>query len=277
MSYQTVARVPATSPSRRDGPPGGEPAVSCAEPSRLAAYGEAAAAVDEALGRVVAHLAAGINAFVAGAGELAPAGTDQWISPVAGLRAEVAHLGRWVAGVGACFLAAGGDHDGDGVHAAADSALAGVVGRAALAEHRALLAAELASLHERARTGEVGGAAGGIGVARVLALARLLIDDAADPQAEARYLVAGMGAGDLIAALAELAAGARGAATAGHPAVVGLRDLGYVLSLGLEGDRGRAERWSRRVREAAVLGALPPALTEGLSVAAAGNAPGTAK
>ncbi|HEX6419898.1 MAG TPA: hypothetical protein VFZ77_15460, partial [Acidimicrobiales bacterium] len=274
MSYQNDARAVDTSPSRRAGPPGGPPAVSCAEPSRLAAYGEAAGAVDEALARTVARLESGIAAFVAGAGELAPAGTDQWITPVAGVRAEVAHLGRWVAGVGACFQAAGGDGDRDGVHVAADSAVAGVVGRAALAEHRALLAAELATLHERARTGDP--EAGDAGVARTLALARLLVDDAADPRAEARRLVAAMEAGDLVAALAALAPAAGGAGTADHPAVVGLRDLGYVMSLGLEGDAARAERWARQVRGTAVLDALPPVLAEGLAVAATGNAPGTA-
>lgn len=253
---------------------GGSGTTSAAEPERLGAYGTTTAGVDEALARALGRLEPDVAAFLAGAGDLAPAATTaEWTTPLADLRAEVGHLGRWVAGVGAAFRAAGADGDGDGVYRASDELLAPLVGRAVRSEHLEVVASQLATLHERARTGDLDLTAAEL--ARLVAAARLVVDGAADPGTEAERLVAAMGSGDLVAALTLLSSGAADATGTDHTAVAALLDLGHILSLGLESDPARAERWADEIADHAVFGTLPTPLVEGLAVMAGGNAPGT--
>ncbi|HET9608553.1 MAG TPA: hypothetical protein VFP06_03035 [Acidimicrobiales bacterium] len=253
---------------------GGSGTTSAAEPERLGAYGTTAAGVDEALARALGRLEPDVAAFLAGAGDLAPAAaTADWTTPLADLRAEVGHLGRWVADMGAAFLAAGADGDGDGVYRASDEVLAPLVGRALRSEHLEVLAAQLATLHERARSGDLDLTAGDL--AQLVSAARLVVDGAADPRTEAERLVAAMGSGDLVTALTLLSSGAADATGSDHTAVAALLDLGHILSLGLESDPARTERWADEIVDHTVFGTLPGPLLEGLAVMAGGNAPGT--
>jgi len=252
---------------------GGSGTTSAAEPERLGAYGMTTAGVDEALARALGRLEPDVAAFLAGAGDLAPATTTaEWTTPLADLRAEVGHLGQWVADVGAAFLAAGAAGDGDGVYRASHEVLAPLVGRAVRSEHLEVVAAQLATLHERARAGDLDLTAGEL--ARLVAAARLVVDGAADPGTEAERLVTPMGSGDLVTALM-LLSGAADTTGTDHTAVVALLDLGHILSLGLESDPARAERWADEILDHAVFGTLPAPLVEGLAVTAGGNAPGT--
>ena len=271
MSYQTEVSQPETGADRAVG---GSGTTSAAEPERLGAYGMTTAGVDEALARALGRLEPDVAAFLAGAGDLAPATTTaEWTIPLADLRAEVGHLGRWVAAVGAAFLAAGADGDGDGVYRASHELLAPLVGRAVRSEHLDVVATQLATLHERARAGDLDLTAGDL--ARLVAAARLVVDGAADPGTEAERLVAPMGSGDLVTALMLLSSGAADATGTDHTAVAALLDLGHILSLGLESDSARAERWADEILDHAVFGTLPAPLVEGLAVMAGGNAPGT--
>ncbi|HEX6422337.1 MAG TPA: hypothetical protein VFZ79_02600 [Acidimicrobiales bacterium] len=265
-------------PAARAGGPtgtssGGAPGSASAQPERLGAYGTTAAGVDEALARDLGRLEPDVAAFLAGAGDLAATAAGDWTTPLVDLRADVAHLGGWVADVGAAFLAAGADGDVGGVYRASEGALAPLVGPALRCGHLDALAVQLATLHERARAGDPGLTGGEL--AQLLASARLVVDGGADPRAEAEGLVAAMGPGDLLTALALLSSGAAGATGTDHAAVAALRDLGHVLSLGLESDPARAERWADEIVDHAVFGTLPDSLVEGLAVMAGGNAPGT--
>jgi hypothetical protein len=249
--------------------------TSSAEPGRLTAFGTTAGSIDDALGLTAAALAADAATFFTGAGAFAPPGSaDDWVAPLRSLQAEVAHLGAWVAGVGRAFIDAGTDADGDGIYDAADDVLASRVGRAVLSEHRAYLAEQLSTLCERAASDERDLTPAE--VAHVLAMARALVDRSPDPQAEAQMLIAAMGAADLDTAIRLLETGASDAASTDHPAVAGLLDLGHVVSLGLEGQPSRAERWADAlVDHRTLFGDIPGGSAEGLAVMGAGNAPGT--
>jgi hypothetical protein len=253
--------------------------TSSAEPARLESYEPALAPVDDGFAAVTWRLAADLGAFFVGAGEFAPAGpADDWIAPFVSLRAESSYLAGWVTSVGAAFRVAGGDPDGDGVYdGVSDTALSAQVGRPVRVEQLAYLAEQLGTLRERATAGELHLSPDEL--ARLLAMASDLVASAPDPQAEAELLVAAMGPGDVVEALWLLESDATEATDLDHPAVTGMLDLGYIVSLALERQPARADRWADEIVDGRTAGPGARAfgtVGEGAAVMGAGNAPGTA-
>jgi hypothetical protein len=251
-------------------------ATSSAEPDRLAAYETTVAPVDEALALSTLRFATGIGAFFAGAGSFAPPGSaEEWVAPLLSVRAESSYLATWVTAVGEAFRQAGADPDGDGIYGdVPDDALAPMVGRPVLSEQRAHLAAQLSTLYERAAAGQLDLTSSEM--ASLLAMARDLVDSSPDPQAEAELIIAAMGPRDVDTAARFLGSGAGDATDLDHPAVTGLLDLGHVVSLGLEHQPSRADRWADElVTSRTILGGLSGEQAEAFGVMGAGNAPGT--
>ena len=182
--------------------------TSSAEPDRLAAYETAVAPVDEALALSTLRFATAIGAFFAGAGSFAPPGSaEEWAAPLLSVRAESSYLASWVTAVGEAFRQAGADPDGDGIYGdVPDDALAPMVGRPVLSEQRAHLAEQLSTLYERAAAGQPDLTSSEM--ARLLAMARDLVDSSPDPQAEAELLIAAVGPRDLDTAVRLLGSGA---------------------------------------------------------------------
>jgi hypothetical protein len=250
--------------------------TSSAEPDRLAAYETTVAPVDEALALSTVRFATGIGAFFAGAGSFAPPGSaEEWAAPLLSVRAESSYLATWVTAVGEAFRQAGADPDGDGIYGdVPDDALAPMVGRPVLSEQRAYLAEQLSTLYERAAAGQLDLTSSEM--ARLLAMARDLVDSSPDPQAEAELLIAAVGPRDVDTAVRLLGSGAGDATDLHHPAVAGLLDLGNVISLGLENQPSRADRWADElVTPRTILGGLSGEQAEAFGVMGAGNAPGT--
>jgi hypothetical protein len=249
-------------------------ATSSAEPDRLAAFAPAEAASAELLATAIGRLSSDLAALDATVGPYSPASfaPEECLAAIDEVRAWSSHLASWVTAVGEGFRTAGRDPDGDGVVRVRDRAL-GLLGRAALDDQRDWLADQLATIDERARAGE---SVDPRRLARVVALAHQLVDDAPDPAAEARRLIERMGPADADAAVRIFARAAAGARRPTDPAVVALADLGHLVSLGLEGDQARAAHWADVLtRPDLAVARLPRRTTEALALFGAGNAPGT--
>jgi hypothetical protein len=252
--------------------------TSSAEPFRLSLFGLGVQPVADDLGTGATSVETAMSAFTAGAGDFAPVTSAiDWTAPLRSLRDEVAFLGSWTARVGGWFRDAGADTDGDGVFGTDDEgALSAVLGSPVLAEERLRLAAALATLHERTRSGESGMTQAE--VALLLGQVRSVISASDDPRAEAELLTATMGAGDVVAALLLLEPGAHDGSSAVDVSVAALRDLGHLLSLGLEDQPERAERWADEILTEKV--ASGPvwdigSSVESVAVMGSGNAAGT--
>lgn len=248
------------------------PTTCAADPDLLIGFETAHGTLDETFAPHALGVVTALNAFVAGAGDHAPSveRVEGWTSPLADVRAQAAHLASWTAGVGRAFRDHGLDDDGDGIYIASTSDFL-PLGRAELEEHRIWLRDELASLHERVANGEEIPASE---IAQLLALGRATIDASADPEAEGRFLLGPMGPGDVETAMSILYDDARDADSPDDPAIVGLGDLGYVVSAGLEDQPERAERWLDHLAPTTPFG-LSPEQAEALGLLGAGNLPGT--
>ncbi|HET6950913.1 MAG TPA: hypothetical protein VFI47_11085 [Acidimicrobiales bacterium] len=230
----------------------------------------------ELLTQLADRVDAAVTAFHDGAGGHGGGSDAGAGDPLRGVRDESDYLAGWVTSVAAAFRAAGGDPDGDGVWTAPDAALAGLLLSPVLAEERAAVAAELGTLAERARAGELDLTPAEL--AAVVERARRLVDGAPDPAAAAELLLTPLGAGDLDVAVSVLEHGAGDATGVEHPAVAALRNLGHVVSLGLESQPERAARWADEVVDRRARGPFDRAAgaaVEGLAVMAGGNAAGT--
>lgn len=249
---------------------------SSAEVTRLEAYEPTLAPAHEGLTLMADRLEAAVAEFLAGAGPYASGSAEDIGAPVRDVLDRSDYLAGWVTTVAAAFRSAGADPDGDGVFTAAEAALDGLVVSPVLAEERAAVAGELATLAERARAGDL--TLTPAELAAVVDRARRLVDGAPDPAAEAERLLEHMGSGDVDVAVTRLECDARGATGPGDPSVGALLDLGHVVSLGLESQPDRAARWADELvdRRVTVLDLVPGAAVEGLSVMGAGNAPGVA-
>lgn len=252
--------------------------TSSAEPFRLTLFGLGVQPVADDVGVGATSVEAAMSGFISGAGEFAPATSAvDWAAPLRTLRDEIAHLGSWTARVGDWFREAGADADGDGVFGADDEGrLSVIVGSPVLAEERLRLAAALAALHEQARSGA--SSVTQADLATLMGQARSVVSTSGHPQAEAELLTATMGAGDVVAALLLLEPGDHDDRSAIDVSVTALRDLGYLLSLGLEDQPERAERWADEILTEKV--AAGPAwdigsAVESVAVMASGNAAGT--
>lgn len=243
--------------------------TSSAMPDRLAAFAARHAVIDEPLATASARAVADLSAFAARAGDFGTVGIDGLI-PLSDLRTEAAHQAGWVRAVGEAFRAAGADPDGDGVVTARDADLP--AGPASRSDHLAQLSAVLASLRQRAASGDLSVTADEF--REMLATARHLVATAADPQAVAARILAPVGAGDIAVAVNVLADGPA-PPSGGADSAAALADLGRLLSLGLEDQPARAERWARELTGArAAWGGAP--YVDGLALLGGGNAPGTA-
>jgi hypothetical protein len=250
--------------------------TSSAEVTRLDAYEPSLAPVHEGLTLIAARLEAAAGQFFAGAGPYASGSAEAVGTPVREVLDQSDYLAAWVTTVAAAFRSAGGDPDGDGALTAPEAALDRLVLSPVLAEERAAVAAELATLAERARAGDL--VLTPAQLAAVVDRARRLVDGSPDPAAEAARLLEHMGSGDVDVAVTLLERDARRAAGPDDPSVGALLDLGHVVSLGLESQPDRAALWADDLvdRRATVLDLVPGAAVEGLSVMGAGNAPGAA-
>jgi len=248
--------------------------TSAAAPDRLAAFAAGQPAVDEPLARATWRVAADLADCAAAAGGFGAVGDDILV-PLVDLRAEAAHQAAWVGAVGEAFRAAGADSDGDGVVTVRDADLP-PVGSASRADRLAEVTALLASLRERAAAGDPGITAAEL--ATLLATAHDLVTTAADPQAEAERILAAVGAGDIAVAVDVLGGATAQVADPEDPAVAALSDLGHLVSLGLERQPARAERWARQLTSTLAARALVGGslYVDGLALLAGGNAPGTA-
>lgn len=252
--------------------------TSSAEPFRLSLFGLGVQPVADDVGTGATSVETALSAFISGAGDFAPATSAiDWAAPLRTLRDEIAHLGSWTARVGSWFREAGADTDGDGVFGTDDEGpSSAVLGSPVLAEERLRLAAALATLHERAHSGEPGLTQ--TELAMLMGQVRAVVSASGDPRAEAELLTATMGSGDVVAALLLLEPGAHDAPSTVDVSVAALRDLGYLLSLGLEDQPERAERWADEILTEKV--ASGPAWdigssVESVAVMASGNAAGT--
>jgi hypothetical protein len=250
--------------------------TSSAEVARLDAYEPSLSPVHEGLTLIAARLEAAAGEFFAGAGRYASGSAEAVGTPVREVLDQSVYLAAWVTTVAAAFRSAGAEPDGDGVLTAPEAALDGLVLSPVLVEERAAVAAELATLAERARAGDL--MLTSAQLAAVVDRARRLVDGSPDPAAEAARLLEHMGSGDVDVAVTLLERDARGAAGPDDPSVGALLDLGHVVSLGLESQPDRAAHWADDLvdRRATVLDLVPGAAVEGLSVMGAGNAPGAA-
>ncbi len=247
--------------------------TSAAVPDRLAAFAAAHPAIDEPLACATLRAVAGLADVAAAAGGFGTL-ADDLLVPLLDLRAEAAHQATWVGAVGAAFRAAGADTDGDGVVTARDDDLP-PVGSASRADRLAEVAALLASLRERAAAGGPTITAGEL--ATVLATARDLVATAPDPGAEAARILATVGAGDVAVAVDLLGEATSDATDPAHVAVAALFDLGALVSLGLEGQPVRAERWAHQLTGTlAAHDLVGDGRVDGLALLGGGNAPGTA-
>jgi hypothetical protein len=251
--------------------------TSAAAPDRLTAFAAAHAAIDEPLACAAWRAVAALADVRAAAGAFGAVG-DSLLTPVLDLRAEAAHQAAWVGAVGEAFRTAGADPDGDGVVTARVADLP-PVGSASRADRLADVAALLASLRERADDGDARITPGELAAA--LSIARELVATSADPEAEAARILETVGPGDVAVAVDLLGAGASGADDLAVGPARALFDLGGVLSLGLEAQPARAERWVRRLTES--LAALDVVgdgradhRVDSLALLGGGNAPGTA-
>jgi hypothetical protein len=250
--------------------------TSSAEVTRLDAYEPSLTPVHEGLTLMAGRLEAAMAEFFAGAGPFASGSAEEVGTPVRDVLDQSDYLAAWVTTVASGFRSAGADPDGDGVLTAPEAALAGLVLSPVLDEERAAVAAELATLAERARPGDRTPTPAQL--AAVVDRVRRLVDGAPDPAAEAERLLEHMGSADVDVAVTLLERDARGATGLDDPSVGALLDLGHVVSLGLESQPDRAARWADELvdRRAAVLDLVPGAAVEGLSVMGAGNASGSA-
>jgi hypothetical protein len=247
--------------------------TSAAAPDRLAAFAAAHPALDEPLACATWRAVAGLADVAAAAGGFGPIG-DDLLAPLLDLRVEAAHQAAWVGAVGEAFRAAGADTDGDGVVTARDADLP-PVGSASRADRLAEVTALLASLRERAAAGDPRITASEL--ATVLATARDLVVTAPDPEAEAARILATVGVGDVAIAVDLLGDATSDATDPGHVAVAALFDLGALVSLGLEAQPARAERWAHRLTGTlAAHDLLGDDRVDGLALLGGGNAPRTA-
>jgi hypothetical protein len=249
--------------------------TSAAAPDQLAAFAAAHPVIDEPLACATWRAVAGL-ADVAAAAAAGGCGTvgDDLLAPLLELRAEAAHQAAWVGAVGEAFRAAGADADGDGVVTARDDDLP-PVGSASRADRLAEVTALLASLRERAAAG--GPTITATELATVLATARDLVATAPDPGAEAARILATVGAADVAVAVDLLGDATSDATDPAHVAVAALFDLGAVVSLGLESQPARAERWAHQLTgPLAAHEFLGDARVDGLALLGGGNSPGTA-
>jgi hypothetical protein len=247
--------------------------TSAAVPDRLAAFAAAHPAIDEPLACATLRAVAGLAEVAAAAGGVGSLGEDLLV-PLLDLRAEAAYQATWVGAVGAAFRAAGADIDGDGVVTARDDDLP-PVGSASRADRLAEVAALLASLRERAAAGGPTITAGEL--ATVLATARDLVATAPDPGAEAARILATVGAGDVAVAVDLLGEATSDATDPAHVAVAALFDLGALVSLGLEGQPERAERWAHQLTGTlAAHDLVGDGRVDGVALLGGGNAPGAA-
>lgn len=251
--------------------------TSSAEPARLESYGTAMQPIADDIATAATKLDTALEGFRTGAGDFAPSTStaSSWSAPLRTLHDELAYLGAWTTRVGGWFRDAADDPDGDGVYGT-DDELALALGSPILAVERRRVAAELASLHERARRGDLD--LGPNEVAALVERARTLVDAAADPQAEAQLLTAAMGPGDVVTALTVLESVDLDDPSSLATSIAAMRDLGRVVSLGLEDQPARAERWADEI-VTLKLDAGPiwgtGAATESIAVMGSGNAAGT--
>jgi hypothetical protein len=251
--------------------------TSAAAPDRLAAFAAAHPAIDEPLACATCRAVAGLADVTAAACGFGAVG-DDLLTPLLDLRAEAAHQAAWVRAVGQAFRTAGADPDGDGVVTARDADLS-PIGSASRADRLAEVAALLASLRERAGAGDP--RLSGDELAAALGVARELVATAPDPEAEAARILAAVGAGDIAVAVDLLGDDASGAADPAHGAVTALFDLGTLVSLGLDDQPARAERWAHQLTGALAAqhvvgdGGVNDRV-DGLALLGGGNAPGTA-
>ncbi len=251
--------------------------TSSAEPARLESYGTAMQPIADDIATAATKLDTALEGFRTGAGDFAPSTStaSSWSAPLRTLHDELAYLGAWTTRIGGWFRDAADDPDGNGVYGT-DDELTFALGSPILAVERRRVAAELASLRERARRGDLD--LGPDEVAALVERARTLLDAAADPQAEAQLLTAAMGPGDVVTALTVLESVDLDDLSSLATSIAAMRDLGRVVSLGLEDQPERAERWADEiVTQKLVAGPIwgTGAATESIAVMGSGNAAGT--